>query len=87
MIPHPSEVPMVDPDGSRSFYFFDIDDNLLFLPTRLYLWNAERQIEMPISSGEFAAIQNDISVKGKWQGLGDPQGRNLSRLPRSPRRS
>jgi hypothetical protein len=22
-------------DGSISFYFFDIDDNLLFLPTRL----------------------------------------------------
>jgi hypothetical protein len=58
---------MVDPDGSRSFYFFDIDDNLLFLPTQLYLWNAERQSEMAISSGEFAAIQNDLGVRGKWQ--------------------
>ncbi|MEY9230997.1 catechol 2,3-dioxygenase-like lactoylglutathione lyase family enzyme [Bradyrhizobium japonicum] len=58
---------MVDSDGSLSFYFFDIDDNLLFLPTNLYLWNAERQIEMPISSGEFAAIQNDLSKRGKWQ--------------------
>ena len=58
---------MVDPDGSLSFYFFDIDDNLLFLPTNIYLWDAERQIEQPVSSGEFAAIQNDLGRKGKWQ--------------------
>jgi len=58
---------MTDPDGSLSFYFFDIDDNLLFLPTNLYLWNAERKIEQAISSGEFAAIQNDLGRKGKWQ--------------------
>jgi hypothetical protein len=32
-------------DGSLSFYFFDID-NLLFLPTRLYLWNAETRHDL-----------------------------------------
>ena len=58
---------MTDSDNSLSFYFFDIDDNLLFLPTSLYLWNAERQIEQAVSSGEFAAIQNDLGRKGKWQ--------------------
>lgn len=58
---------MTDPDGSLSFYFFDIDDNLLFLPTSLYLWNAEKKIELEIGSGEFAAIQNDLGQKGKWQ--------------------
>src|SRR5437899_4407032 len=54
-------------DGSISFYFFDIDDNLLFLPTNLYLWNAETKAELAVSSGEFADIQSDLGRKGKWQ--------------------
>ncbi len=58
---------MASSDGSVSFYFFDIDDNLLFLPTRLYLWNAEIQEEQAISSGEFASIQNVLGRPGKWQ--------------------
>jgi hypothetical protein len=58
---------MTDHVGSLSFYFFDIDDNLPFLPTGLYLWNAERKIEQSISSGDFAAIQNDLGRKGKGQ--------------------
>lgn len=58
---------MTDPDGSISSYFFDIDDNLLFLPTQLYLWNAERQVEQAISSGDFAKIQNDLGRSGSWQ--------------------
>jgi hypothetical protein len=58
---------MANEDGSLSFYFFDIDDNLLFLPTKLYLWNAEIQQEQAISSGEFASIQNELGRPGKWQ--------------------
>jgi len=58
---------MTDPDGSLSFYFFDIDDNLFFLSTSLYLWNAERQTEQSISSGDFARVQNDLGRAGKWQ--------------------
>ena len=58
---------MADGDGSMSFYFFDIDDNLLFLQTRLYLWNAESRTEQAVSSGEFAAIQNQLGRSGKWQ--------------------
>lgn len=46
---------MAENDGSVSFYFFDLDDNLFFLPTKLYLWNAEQQLERAISSGEYAA--------------------------------
>ena len=61
---------MTDPDGSLSFYFFDVDDNLLFLPTNLFLWTAECKIEQAISSAEFAAIQNDLGRKGKWQPWG-----------------
>lgn len=58
---------MAEADGSVSFYFFDIDDNLLFLPTRLYLWNAETQSEQAVSSGDFARIQNELGRPGKWQ--------------------
>lgn len=54
-------------DGSRSFYFFDIDDNLLFLTTRLYLWNAETQEEKAISSGDFAAVQPSLGRAGAWE--------------------
>jgi hypothetical protein len=54
------------PDGSISFYFFDIDDNLLFLPTQLYLWNAETQQEMALTSGEFADVQGELGRPGKW---------------------
>src|SRR5262249_36848795 len=59
--------PEPDSDGSISFYFFYVDDNLLFLPTSLYLWNAETKTELAISSGEFASIQNDLGRNGKWQ--------------------
>jgi hypothetical protein len=51
----------------RSFYFFDIDDNLLFLPTKLYLWNAETKAERVVTSGEFAAVQNLLGRPGLWQ--------------------
>jgi hypothetical protein len=52
---------------AQSFYFFDIDDNLLFLPTVLYLWNAERQTERAVSSGEFATVQPLLGRTGEWQ--------------------
>src|SRR5438067_13627462 len=53
-------------DGSISSYLFDIDDNLLFLPTSLYLWNAEKQREQAISSGEFARVQHLLGRSDDW---------------------
>lgn len=50
-----------------SAYLFDIDDNLLLLPTAIYLWNAEKQEEKPVSSAVFAAIQNALGKPGQWQ--------------------
>jgi hypothetical protein len=80
---------MVDPDGSLRFYFFDIDDNLFFLPTNLYLWNAERRTEQPISSDDFARIQNDLGRAGKWQAraVREETFCNLPRPQRRDRRS
>lgn len=58
---------MTEGDGSLSFYFFDVDDNLLFLSTKLYLWNGETRAELAIGSGEFAAIQSQLGRPGPWQ--------------------
>jgi catechol 2,3-dioxygenase-like lactoylglutathione lyase family enzyme len=58
---------MPESDGSLSFYFFDVDDNLIFLSTRLYLWNAETKSEKAISSGQFADIQGQLGRPGDWQ--------------------
>lgn len=58
---------MPENDGSVSFYFFDIDDNLFFLPTKLYLWNAMTQIEREVFSGEYAAIHDQLGRSGEWQ--------------------
>jgi hypothetical protein len=57
------------PEGAaadKSFYFFDIDDNLLILPTVLYLWNAETGKEQEISSAQYAAVQPDLGRPGLW---------------------
>jgi len=54
-------------DGSRSFYFFDIDDNLVFLATKVYLWNAETRTEMAISTAEYALCQPQLGRPGPWQ--------------------
>jgi hypothetical protein len=53
-------------DNSVSFYLFDIDDNLLILPTQLYLWNAETRTELAINSGELVKIENDLGRTGQW---------------------
>jgi catechol 2,3-dioxygenase-like lactoylglutathione lyase family enzyme len=53
-------------DKSVSFYFFDIDDNLFFLPTSIYLWNAEAQLEQAVTSGVYARIQSELGRAGEW---------------------
>ncbi|MBX9949287.1 MAG: type II secretion system protein GspJ [Candidatus Obscuribacterales bacterium] len=58
---------MTENDGSISFYFFDIDDNLFFLPTKLYLWNAETQTEREVSSGDYTYIHDQLGRVGEWQ--------------------
>src|SRR5579875_1651174 len=58
---------MPQTEGSLSFYFFDVDDNLVFLSTKLYLWNAETKTEQAISSGQFAAVESQLGRPGPWQ--------------------
>ena len=75
---------MTENDGSVSFYFFDLDDNLFFLPTKLYLWNSQTQIEREISSGEFATAQHltkDSSGIQEWVVREDYTYRNFRDVP------
>jgi len=53
--------------GGRSFYFFDFDDNLVFLQTTVILFHKYNQTELELSSGEFARIHRDVGVKGPYQ--------------------
>src|SRR5258708_5249348 len=52
--------------GGRSFYFFDFDDNVLFLTTALYLFNRHTGEEKETNSREFALIQTQIGKQPPW---------------------
>jgi len=49
-----------------SFYFFDIDDNLLFLSTAVYVTNSLTRQEIAVTTGEFATIEGLLGHPGKW---------------------
>jgi predicted enzyme related to lactoylglutathione lyase len=77
---------MAEGDRSLSFYFFDVDDNLLILPTKLYLWNAETKTERAISSEEFADIQSTLGRPGPSQAwaVGPNTFRDFNDQPLAP---
>ncbi|MEO8663193.1 MAG: hypothetical protein ABI693_32345, partial [Bryobacteraceae bacterium] len=77
---------MPETDGSKSFYIFDIDDNLLCLGTQIYLWNARRQVERAVGPRDFAAIHNELGCSEKWQswGIGEKTFRDFRDKPHLP---
>lgn len=54
-------------DGSVSFYFFDIDDNLLFLPTKIYVTDTATGAEKALSTGAFADAEGQLGKPGPWE--------------------
>ena len=50
--------------GGRSFYFFDFDDNVAFLPTEMYLFHKETKRQATISTGEYAKYSKLIGKSG-----------------------
>ncbi len=52
--------------GGRSFYFFDLDDNIMNLPTRLILFHRETNEEHLISTHEFSHYQDSIGRLGRF---------------------
>lgn len=52
--------------GGRSFYFFDLDDNVFFLATHIYLFHKKTKKEISVSTGEFAQINSHIGKSGNY---------------------
>ena len=52
--------------GGRSFYFFDFDDNVAFLSTPIIIFHKKTGEEISLSSGEFAAHNNNIGSSGPY---------------------
>lgn len=52
--------------GGRSFYFFDLDDNVLTLPTPLYLFHRNTGEQVAVSTQQFAEISPSLGKDGPW---------------------
>ncbi len=54
--------------GGRSFYFFDFDDNVVHLPTKIVLFHSHSGEEKPVSTSEYAEILPFIGQKdSEWE--------------------
>lgn len=50
--------------GGRSFYFFDFDDNVVHLPSKIFLFHKYSQEELAVSTTHFAEISKLIGKAG-----------------------
>lgn len=66
-IPHPAYRDRNYAQGGRSFYFFDFDDNLIFLTTPIYLFHKKTGEELPVQSGEYAKIRPLLGLEGPFE--------------------
>lgn len=53
--------------GGRSFYFFDFDDNILFLSTSIFVFSKNTGEELSLSSGEWARHHHTIGREGPYR--------------------
>lgn len=53
--------------GGRSFYFFDFDDNIIFLTTSIIVFHKDTGIELALSSGEWAQYHHTIGKSGPFK--------------------
>jgi len=74
---------MVAPTDGVSFYFFDFDDNIMFLSTPIFLLNTVTKGERAVSTGEFANIQQLLGRPGPWEeyAVFDGSYRNFRDIP------
>ncbi|RKQ95134.1 hypothetical protein [Maricaulis maris] len=59
----------------QSFYFFDIDENILHLPTRIHLLNTMTGEERAMRQHEYEDIKAYLGVPGLWEDWADPPAR------------
>jgi len=65
--------PLREPDrnfekGGRSFYFFDFDDNVVHLDTKIVVFRKGEAVEVEVPTSEFADVHPLIGKKGSpWE--------------------
>ncbi len=54
-------------EGGRSFYFFDFDDNVMCLPTKIFLRDKSANLaEMAVSTAEFSRLAPSLGRPGRF---------------------
>jgi hypothetical protein len=66
-IHHPKQKDRNFDIGGRSFYFFDFDDNVIHLPTHLYIFHKSTGKERALTTHEFAEVQSMLGKEGEWK--------------------
>jgi hypothetical protein len=56
--------------GGRSFYFFDLDDNVLCMPTQIYVKNHASGEELAVSTARFAQMSPALGKEGPFADYG-----------------
>ena len=73
--------------GGRSFYFFDLDDNVLHLPTPIFVYRRDNDEEIALSTGAFARVSGLIGKPGLYENYfvnGDDQVGSFRRFRDRP---
>jgi len=58
---------MTTQDQAQSFYFFDFDDNIMFMETTILIQNTVTSEITELSTAEFAHTAPRLGVPGAWQ--------------------
>ena len=66
-IQRPKEPDRNHTSGGRSFYFFDFDDNVAFLNTRIFLFPKNSGREVALSTGEYARISKCVGKSSPYR--------------------
>ena len=53
--------------GGRSFYFFDFDDNVVHLPSKIFIFNKKTHEELEVSTTYFAEIAKTLGKSGPFE--------------------
>jgi hypothetical protein len=66
-----------------SFYFFDFDDNIMYLKTTIFIKNMVTKEIIEVSTGDFANIHPSLGKSGKWADFATFDGSysNFSDIP------
>ena len=53
--------------GGRSFYFFDFDDNVIHLSTKIVLFNKKDNSEIAVSTSDYTSVHHLLGKPGTWE--------------------